>query len=349
MAGTGNYGGSLARSGSCTVYSNQLFGSVREDAMQESYMQQAASTRRGMGRSKSTPIMRGTDGRLMSQDDYMNKAKRHHAYKEEEFKSVAKIKIATKAKTGAEARRREANFVKSYNSLLEGQELGQKMYDIAAIGDAAEARKRQNEHTLWEKNVHGKIQAKIAEEMEKRPYHEMTMRKNHDMQEFLDATNKKGGLFRDIIIESEYDPLGPNRRAIKADTGYLVDPSIRVSQRRYEEHAMVDRRNAIEERDAATGRDSLPATLWGDLLIRSTPHGCFAKMMAKKDKVKTKMTASKDVIADDFNRAVGPEAVNAEFPLGKRCNIEPAEPDLRNSSLGNYYDDFVRVQHIIRH
>jgi hypothetical protein len=35
MAGTGNYGGSLARSGSCTVYSNQLFGSVREDAMQE--------------------------------------------------------------------------------------------------------------------------------------------------------------------------------------------------------------------------------------------------------------------------------------------------------------------------
>jgi hypothetical protein len=49
-------------------------------------------------------------------------------------------------------------------------------------------------------------------------HEEVNRRRREAYEEFLDATNKKAGLFRDIILEEDYDPLTINRGAVKAST-----------------------------------------------------------------------------------------------------------------------------------
>ena len=56
-------------------------------------------------------------------------------------------------------------------------------------------------------------------------------RKRKDYQAFLNASNGQAALFRDIIIEAQYDPLAVNKRAIKARVGKLQDPTRRVIDR----------------------------------------------------------------------------------------------------------------------
>jgi len=70
----------------------------------------------------------------------------------------------------------------------------------------------------WNLEVYGKIQGRVAEQLDSVASNELTRRRNKEFQKFLDTTNTKGAIFRDIIIESEYDPLEPNRQCIKVRT-----------------------------------------------------------------------------------------------------------------------------------
>jgi hypothetical protein len=40
----------------------------------------------------------------------------------------------------------------------------------------------------------------------------------------MHATNTKLGVFRDVIIESDYDPLAPLAYSIRVPTGDILDP-----------------------------------------------------------------------------------------------------------------------------
>ena len=59
-------------------------------------------------------------------------------------------------------------------------------------------------------------------------------------------TNRKEALFRDIIIESEYDPLRVNRGCIKAKPPTRPDPTRRVIDKYEQENAII-----------ASGKDEL--------------------------------------------------------------------------------------------
>jgi len=78
----------------------------------------------------------------------------------------------------------------------------------------------------WNTNVHGVIQKKIAKQIDSMSSKDLNKQKNEDFDKFIEITNRKPAIFRDIIIESEYDPLSPNRRAIKAKTAMLKDPTL---------------------------------------------------------------------------------------------------------------------------
>ena len=67
----------------------------------------------------------------------------------------------------------------------------------------------------WNLEVYGKIQGRVAEKLDNVTPKQLTRRRNQEFQKFLDTTNTKGAIFRDIIIESEYDPLEPNRQCVK--------------------------------------------------------------------------------------------------------------------------------------
>ena len=75
-------------------------------------------------------------------------------------------------------------------------------------------------------------------------------------------------------------------------------------------------------------REVLEVTDWGAGRIESTPHGFFAKMMAKKDAAahgppKEVSGTWKSVIPmDHYNVAKDRASVDAEVPKGKRMNIQ---------------------------
>lgn len=48
-------------------------------------------------------------------------------------------------------------------------------------------------------------------------YATINRRRREEYEKFLDATNRKEGLFRDIVMESDYDPFVPNRNSVKCD------------------------------------------------------------------------------------------------------------------------------------
>jgi len=87
----------------------------------------------------------------------------------------------------------------------------------------------------WNTQVHGRIQSKIAEQLSMIHSKDLNKKKNDDYQKFLDISNRKPAIFRDIIIESEYDPLEVNRHAIKARTGALKDPTLMLMRKAVDE------------------------------------------------------------------------------------------------------------------
>jgi hypothetical protein len=133
------------------------------------------------------------------------------------------------------------------------------------------------------------------------------------MQKFLDTTNRKTCIFRDIIIESEYDPFEPNRRSIKAHTGRLKDPVKMLLQKRQDELGTL----ATTAADEAVGREILDVTQWATGKIEATPHGMFSKMMDSTCPKQTQ-TYKSNVIFDHYSIPRGREVLDKEFPRGKR-------------------------------
>ena len=109
---------------------------------------------------------------------------------------------------------------------------------------------------------------------------------------------KEGGLFRDIIIESEYDPLLYAKQAVKYRSAHLRDP------------IKLDANKAMDELRSIPGAklpsstkriesDRLHPTIWGDRL-GSTPYGHFAKFMNSKGDPLAEKYRRSNIRFDDF-------------------------------------------------
>lgn len=170
----------------------------------------------------------------------------------------------------------------------------------------------------------------------------LNKRKNQDYQKFLDVTNRKPAIFRDIIIESEYDPLEPNRKCIVAKTGLLEDP-VKISEIKAKKEASMlgtGPKSAITQKKAL-GKDTLDVELWASGKIESTPYGTFAKMMSNtsgQSQEKSK-TMQSHIHFDHFSFPKGRAAIDAEMPKGKRVHPEP-NVDNPNRIFGGLPDSF---------
>eukprot|EP01036_Dinobryon_divergens_P049821 gene49821-66738_t len=141
----------------------------------------------------------------------------------------------------------------------------------------------------WNNTVHGQIQGNISSQVNGMDYKEINKKRNEDFQKYLDITNRKAAIFRDIIIESEYDPLEPNRRSVKAVTGKLKKPTNIPLQKREEEMSMLvsgSGGGSAVRQGGSIMKYTLPVELWASGKIEATPHGNFAKMMdeTRRDK-----------------------------------------------------------------
>ena len=119
--------------------------------------------------------------------------------------------------------KQEKKFSDSYSSIMEGKALAATIKKQQDLEDQAEHNKTVRQFEEWNLEVYGKIQGRIAEKLDSTTNTLRTAKRNSDFQKFLDVTNSKGAIFRDIIIESEYDPLEVNRNSIKARPAHAGD------------------------------------------------------------------------------------------------------------------------------
>lgn len=69
--------------------------------------------------------------------------------------------------------------------------------------DETKKNKTRRQYEEWNTNVHGAIQKNIAKTVNSMDSKTLNRRKNEDYEQFLNITNRKPAIFRDIIIESE--------------------------------------------------------------------------------------------------------------------------------------------------
>ena len=220
--------------------------------------------------------------------------------------------------------KRETGFQNHFGSITAGRRLEAEIKARQDLEDEAERNKKVRQYEEWNLNVYGKIQDRVGSKLDNMTYDELNHRKNAEFQKFLDTTNSKGAIFRDIIIESEYDPLEPNRRCIKVPTKDLRDPCRRVLDKALDERVDLSR-HELDQMRQAKQREILDIEEWATGKIEATPHGFFAKMMNAKNatantagSVTTNSTFKSNIPFDHYNVSTAKEVTDAEFPKGKR-------------------------------
>jgi polyribonucleotide nucleotidyltransferase len=93
--------------------------------------------------------------------------------------------------------------------------------------NTAQKIKREKQWTLhahWSAAVYQKIQRRIRVELNKQTTFQIESRWRKSFQEYLNAANSKTALFRDVIIEADYDPMKHTRTNIRVRIGDVKDP-----------------------------------------------------------------------------------------------------------------------------
>lgn len=185
------------------------------------------------------------------------------------------------------------------------------------LAEEAKRNKVRRQFEEWNTQVHGTITQRIAKQIDAMDRKALNRRKNDDYEAFLQVTNRKPAIFRDIIIESEYDPLEPNRHALKARTGRLVDPVKLGLQKASREANML----GGPVRKEVLGKNTLAVEQWAAGKIEATPYGTFAKMMSDKGAQQStgqSATMKSSIHFDHFAYPRTNAAADQEMPKGKR-------------------------------
>lgn len=218
--------------------------------------------------------------------------------------------------------RKERRFQARRGDIARGRELAEEIDEYLTLYESEARLKQKKQFDDWNSNVYGAIREQICDKLDAVDPRVRNERRRREFQQYLDVSNTKGAIFRDIILESEYDPLEPNRRCIKYDSDKLRDPVKRVLDKHAEEAELLSPR---KKKNAVTVREMLQPTAWGAGKIEATPHGYFARLTddacrdKRRDQNRSK-THSSRVLFDHYNVAIGPDATNSEFPLGKRTS-----------------------------
>jgi len=216
--------------------------------------------------------------------------------------------------------KKEQKFNEMYHTLKQGRQLADEMEKMLNINDMNVDRKKTQQYQSWNDNVYNTIQDGIKSHLDSTDRKALNQRKREEYQQFLDAMNQKGAIFRDIIIESDYDPLVSNKNSITYKTQRIEDPTKRVLQKGEEEAKMIHPGRSLGKQ--AMCRDTFDTTQWATGKVEASPHGHFTKMFRSDGPaLKGNPTQKSRVVFDQFNFPKGKEAVDCELPKGKKMDF----------------------------
>jgi len=198
-------------------------------------------------------------------------------------------------------------------------------------------------HHVWDTQVYRKIEGQISTATGAKGSDEVNRRLNDQMDKYVEAVANKT-LFRDIIIESEYNPFESKAAVSKVDArprSKMVWDGIKDPLNEQIEKVMEIHQDATPA-DMPTlrknpGKATLPLHEWATGVIEDTPHGfafkAFEKSIAesnltfeqKQERAKRNVST---LTMEHYKYARGKEAVSAEYPKGKRTYAaKPTEVD----------------------
>jgi hypothetical protein len=202
----------------------------------------------------------------------------------------------------------ETNFVGELERFLDSHE-------------QMKVRKQQQLYTEWDSDIFEHCQDQIARQVNARSIRKISNRHNDLMQRYLDVSNRKTfGVFRDIVIESEYDPMQGLDSTIKYDGRLRHDPMKReLHEQERQLPGLREPPAGFEKRKTGTV-PRIPVQMWAHL--EETPYVRMAKVVPRPDAKPYELVNRVQV--DQYSIPKGKEVLQRELPLGKRCFVEGA-------------------------
>lgn len=180
---------------------------------------------------------------------------------------------------GRKERKREVEDMK-FKKMLEAFDAEEEIKGITSeYCDLRDAQKVRNKSKLcaeWHHQVYNPMNNEIQRKLARVPVSDLERRHRQHMQQYLDTCNRKPhGVYRDIILEREYNPLKHRTKYIKINRAKYdaADPLHRdVTQIQHEENLIrqIDPNAQILDPCA---REMLEPTWWDKL--ECTPHARY--------------------------------------------------------------------------
>ena len=231
----------------------------------------------------------------------------------EEYKNrMEKLHKSVQMKLKQDVEKRELKF-QEMDAAFEAENSGfaAELFKTVDYKEATDRRRQRQMYKEWEEQVFDKIQRRVCSRVDAKSATDVEREKQVLYQEFLDATNRKDGLFRDIIIESDYDPLNWREDTLRY-SAKVEDPVKRELTK------MANDREGIGGKGAgipkSKSKEVLDVKMWDKL--EATPHGKAAEMFAasmagiKKPISKTQLTTTK---IDHYSIDGNPETATHEL------------------------------------
>ncbi|KAG6963437.1 hypothetical protein JG687_00006569 [Phytophthora cactorum] len=244
---------------------------------------------------------------------------KHELYTKEQEAMQKKLAETIAENIQRQKSKKEGQYLKLQQEVEDGKILAKELREKLELQQQSKTRQFSRMHEEWTNGVFHKLNDPIVAKVQSMDGKQRSAERAEAYQKFLDITNKKGGLFRDIIIESEYNPLSDakfiNHRA------KLDDPVKRAIRRREEEDAIArdgaNMSNEAGDLPVLSGQnvgrsDNLDVKLWSKGEFESTPYGYFHKMMNSTASSDGSKTYASHVKLDHYNIEKGPEVLRTK-------------------------------------
>ena len=119
---------------------------------------------------------------------------------------------------------REKRFQKLYDTVFNGMESTGILAEIdhkLELANAARDKRKEDLYQEWKEQVYDHIHTQLQDAIDGLSIEEISKKHNEHYNAFLQVATKKstnnprGGVFRDVIIQSDYDPLAPHTKFLK--------------------------------------------------------------------------------------------------------------------------------------
>ena len=109
------------------------------------------------------------------------------------------------------ARKRDWEFDEMFGLVIEGiakeKDIMKDVDETLRVSETARAKKKAALYESWKREVYDKISSQIDDAVNSLDPHDVKRHLQTQYEAFLSASNHKAGIFRDIVIETDYDPF----------------------------------------------------------------------------------------------------------------------------------------------